>query len=398
VILPAGGAWGFASQVDAMSTSDSMLEIDAPEVVDEAGEPAAALPLAGSRESVVGSRKSAEGVEESEADEQEQRDSRPWHWRVLAATPGWLVSLAIHLGLVLLLAMLIVPAQPKSLGMFIQAFSTELEEIEFFEPVKIEAVDLQTTEMAIASVASTDVTSTSLASAADLGAVAATLRPDDVELPAGSEIGELFTGTTGRSMGSVLPSGAEKSAQFFGVKASGRRFVFIVDSSNSMRGGKFEAAKEELMYAIRRLSKEQAFYIIFFDQDAERMLLPPDTEPALLPVPAVNANINRAEQWVGTVVNELRTDPHDAVKFAIEMVPDAIYLLTDGKFTDRGQTERYLKSNNFIDEPLEGRRPKVVIHTICFWQKDGEETLQAIAKAYGGTYRFVPPERGMKKK
>jgi hypothetical protein len=152
------------------------------------------------------------------------------------------------------------------------------------------------------------------------------------------------------------------------------------------------------MYAIRRLSKDQAFYIIFFDQDGERMLLPPDTEPALLPVPAVNANINRAEQWVATVVHEGRTDPFDAVKFAVEMLPDAIYILTDGKFTDRGLTERWLKNNNIIDEPIEGRRPKVVIHTICFWQKDGEETLQAIAKAYGGTYRFVPPAPRMKKK
>ena len=380
-----------------MSASDSTLEIDAPQAfVDSAPpdppparrDPAPPPPVSDAKAAAV----------EEDGDADSPPDTRPWHRRLLASTPSWLVSLAIHLGLVLLLAMLLVPAQPKSLGVFLQSLSSELEEIELFEPVKMEVVNLQTTEMAVASVASIEVASTSVANAADLGAVAATLTPDDVDVPASSEIGELFTGAGGGKMGSVLPSGAEKSAQFFGVKASGRRFVFIVDSSNSMRGGKFAAAKEELMYAIRRLSKEQAFYIIFFDQDAERMLLPPDTEPELLPVPAVNANINRAEQWVGTVVNELRTDPYDAVKFAIEMVPDAIYLLTDGKFTDRGLTERYLKSNNIIDDPIEGRRPKVVIHTICFWQKDGEETLQAIAKDYGGTYRFVPPDRGIKKK
>jgi hypothetical protein len=385
-----------------MSSSDVALEIDAPEVLDDSAlqgaKPPPARPAERPAPAPPPASETTGAAEEEAGSEEAAADTRPWYRRLFDATPSWLVSLAIHLGLVVLLAMLIVPAQPKSLGMFLEAFSSELEEVEFFEPVKMEVVDLQTTEIVAASVASTDVTSTSLASAADLGAVAATLTPDDVEIPAGSEIGELFTGEAGRSMGSVLPSGAEKSAQFFGVKASGRRFVFIVDSSNSMIGGKFAAAKEELMYAIRRLSKEQAFYIIFFDRDAERMVLAPSTEPDLLPAPAVNVNINRAEQWVGAVVNEGRTDPHDAVKFAVEMLPDAIYLLTDGKFTDRGQTERYLKNNNIIDDPIEGRRPKVVIHTICFWQKDGEETLQAIAKDYGGTYRFVPPDRGMKKK
>ena len=388
-------------QAVSMSASDSTLEIDAPEDFGDSAEPAELRRQAPMEPPVIA--QPPVGVSDQEPCAEEAglpAEVRPWYQRVLAATPGWAVSLAIHAGLVLLLALLIVPAQSKSAGTFIQAFASEMDEqLEYFEPVKIEAVDLQTTQMVSASVAATDVTSSSLVGATDLGAVASSLSPaDELDLPAGTEIGELFTGSAGKAMGSVLPSGAEKTAQFFGVKATGRRFVFIVDSSNSMRGGKFEAAKEELMYAIRRLSKEQAFYIIFFDHNAERMVLPQDAEPGLLPVAAVNVNINGAEKWAGTVVNEGRTDPFDAVKFAIEMVPDAIYLLTDGKFTDRGQTERYLRNNNIIDDPIEGRRPKVVIHTICFGQKDGEETLRAIAKDYGGTYRFVPAGPGRKKK
>lgn len=30
-------------------------------------------------------------------------------------------------------------------------------------------------------------------------------------------------------------------------------------------------------------------------------------------------------------------------------------------------------------------------NTICFWQKEGEDTLKEIAKEFGGTYRCVPP-------
>jgi hypothetical protein len=145
------------------------------------------------------------------------------------------------------------------------------------------------------------------------------------------------------------------------------------------------------MYAIRRLSRDQAFYIVFFDHDADRMKLPPNTEPELLCVPATTENINKAEQWVKTVINEGRTDPYDAVKFALDIVPDAIYLLTDGIFTDRGQTERFLKANNILNDAIDGTRPKVVVHTVCFWDRAGEEPLQRIAKDYNGTYRYVPP-------
>src|SRR5687768_13257191 len=221
-----------------MSGSDMALEIDAPECVDHFVEPPevqpsklAAPPATGRSATKAGDQRP--GTEQTDA----QADPRPWHRRLIAGTPSWLVSLTIHLAIVLLLALLIVPARPKPLGMFLEALASEMEEIEFFEPVKIEVVDLQATEMIAASVSSAEVTSTSLADAADLGAVATTLTPDQVDVPVSGEIGELFTGTGGRSMGTILPSGADKSAQFFGVKATGRRFVFIVDSSNSMRGG-----------------------------------------------------------------------------------------------------------------------------------------------------------------
>ena len=313
-------------------------------------------------------------------------------WRALSLMPAWLVSLVVHLAAMLLMALLVVNIEQPLPGTIFEAVPTDMEEVTLLEPNQVQIIELQTPDVMAASVASSEITSASLADAVQLGAVAA-ISADSVDLSASSEVGELFTGDGGRAMGSSMPGNVAYGAQFFGVKATGRRFVFIVDSSNSMKGGKFDAAKEELMYAIRRLSKEQAFYVIFFDQNAERMLLLPDKEPALLPVPAINTNINACEKWVHTVEYELRTDPYDAVKFAIEMVPDAIYLLTDGKFTDRGKTERYLKEQNLIDDPIEGQRPKVVVHTICFWKKDGEETLQAIAKAYGGTYRFVPEEK-----
>jgi hypothetical protein len=133
--------------------------------------------------------------------------------------------------------------------------------------------------------------------------------------------------------------------------------------------------------------------VIFFDIDALRMFTTDNKEPENRPVPATAANIRKLEQWLPTVENERRTDPYDAVKFALEMLPDAIFILSDGQFTDGGRTVRYLAEKNIIDDPAEGYRPKVVIHTIGFYSKDGEVTLKGIAEAYKGTYRFVAPRR-----
>jgi hypothetical protein len=308
------------------------------------------------------------------------------------AIPSGLASMVIHAIAVLILALLTVAPHEKRLATILEGVVEEAEAAELFHPTTLQATELKD-ETLTSSITAADLTSTSVSDGGQLGALSASLSSSGVDLPAHAEIGELFAGDGSRRMGSSVGSDAGHAAQFFGVKAAGRRFVFIVDSSNSMRGGKFDAAKEELLYSIRRLNKDQAFYVIFFDQNAERMLLPPSKEPPLLPVPATTPNINRVEQWMKGVQNELHTWPYDSVKFALDMVPDAIYLLTDGKFTDKGRTEQFLKANNIIDDPVDGKKPKVVIHTICFWQNDGEETLQAIAKAYGGTYRFVAREK-----
>ena len=172
---------------------------------------------------------------------------------------------------------------------------------------------------------------------------------EDLQVDSVSDVGGLFNGDAPGMTESGMAT--LKGAEFFGVKAAGRKFVFVVDSSNSMKNGKFDAAKEELEYAIRRLSPEQLFYVVFFDQNAERMVLAPNVEPEVNVVAATSTNINRFVTWMKTVKNELKTNPYEAVKFALSLQPDAIYILSDGKFTDRGQTVRYLQEANVIDDP-----------------------------------------------
>jgi hypothetical protein len=76
--------------------------------------------------------------------------------------------------------------------------------------------------------------------------------------------------------------------------------------------------------------------------------------------------------------------------------PDAIYLLSDGEFTDRGTTASWLKTENLVEDEIGGTKPIVTIHTIGFYSEDNGE-LKDIADSYGGTYRFVPPPQNIGK-
>lgn len=320
-------------------------------------------------------------------------DARSWQFvaRLLRSTPSWLVSSIVHLLAILILALCTVEelSKPSDL-VLVSGVSDEAEPL-LVEPVHFDA-SLQNVSSISASAPSAEALGFS-----DVGDVSEVptqntgVAAGDLEVSPVGDVGDIF-GSRGSGMQAV--SFGKQGAEFFGVKAAGRKFVFIVDSSNSMRDGKFDDAKQELLYAIQRLTKSQNFYVIFFDADAERMRLFPNKEAEDYAVAATVENIKRTEKWVHSVELERGTNPYEAVKFALEMLPDAIYLLTDGQFTDKGKTVRFLKDNNIIDDPVEGRRPKVVVHTVGFYSRDGEENLLSISKAYGGTYRFVPrPDR-----
>lgn len=179
--------------------------------------------------------------------------------------------------------------------------------------------------------------------------------------------------------------------QFFSVRAGGKKFVYIVDSSHSMKGEKFATATEEVLYAINRLGSQQSFYVFFFDEITQPMKLPPEEESPKGPVQATKQNVKRASKWIKQVETGSNTHPFDAVRLALEMEPDAIFLLTDGQFSDNGKTEAYLRMKNALDKPIKGRQNKVIVHTIGLWDLSGQEALQRIAEFNSGTYRYVPP-------
>lgn len=162
------------------------------------------------------------------------------------------------------------------------------------------------------------------------------------------------------------------SANFYGIDANGADFVFVVDMSGSMTGTRFRRAKSELRRSIEALSPTQRYFIIFFSDDAWPM-------PADGLIEASEKNLTATRRWLKNAACQGGTNPLPALVDALRLEPDAIFLLSDGKFDP----------DTAVQVELAEPSPRVPIHTIGFASREGEPMLKAISQISGGTYRYV---------
>jgi hypothetical protein len=170
--------------------------------------------------------------------------------------------------------------------------------------------------------------------------------------------------------------GSPGTSEFFGVKAKGTRFVYIVDCSGSMSGPPFQKACAELIASIEDLTPGQQFFVMFFDNNTYAQFHPKE-ENAL--VAATKKNKERLRKWVQLRATGGGTFPGDALIRGLDLKPSAMFLLTDGDFDPQ-----------VVDEVRRHNKTKVMINTIAFMNSGGETLLQEIAKDSKGTYRFIP--------
>ena len=83
--------------------------------------------------------------------------------------------------------------------------------------------------------------------------------------------------------------------------------------------------------------------------------------------------------------------PTDALRFAIEKEPDAIYLLTDG--VTKVDVAKFLREENRVRDLINGEQVRVPIHTIAFYSLDGQQLLKQIAAENKGQFIYVPDPR-----
>jgi len=298
---------------------------------------------------------------------------------LLLALPAWLVSAIVHMVALLVLALCTFSNIAEKDEVFVSGSQVELQKELFEELAELQIESLQeldeTEDWSLAS----EVIDPGELAFANLGAPAEIETSDsigDLALPATTidEIGALF-GKDGDGMADIS-DGLAGAATFFGARARGRKFVFVVDNSNSMTRGRFETALNELAQTIEVMSPRQQFYVIFFSDTAYRMFHP---EPAPKLVPATDSNKERLRSWLYTVEMCLQTRGEEAIATALALKPDVIYILGDGAFTD--------KTTNKITAP---HNRSIPIHTVGMEVDPvGERQLRMIAQANNGTYRLV---------
>jgi hypothetical protein len=185
------------------------------------------------------------------------------------------------------------------------------------------------------------------------------------------------------AMSSTMGSGKRKladgeGAYYFGVEAAGEKFVFIIDSSRSMLGRRWNTAIFELTKTLGNLGPDQKFSVICFDVTARPLF----DQPTAYYKPTKKV-ISQISYWMKSLINGRDTRPAEAIDLAMKMAPDAIFILSDGEIRD--MTQELLKKANRGEDG----NPLIPIHTISLFSDEGKTTLEQIASENGGTFTVV---------
>lgn len=195
----------------------------------------------------------------------------------------------------------------------------------------------------------------------------------------------LGNGRERRGGGGARNGGRLGSALFFGTESKGDRFVFVVDNSSSMKGGRLEMAISELVKCVGGLTAKQLFYVIFVSDQTYPMFYPLP-EPDL--IPATPPNKKRLVEWLPKAIlaSGKNREMIKAMDMAAALRPHAVYLLWDGDL--RYSEKVRLDVMTHLTQPNQW---KFVIHTLGMGisSLDSEQNLSAIALAHGGIYRRI---------
>lgn len=303
--------------------------------------------------------------------------------------PPWAASLSVHAVILLVLALagFAVTPPPRPITL-----STATED-DFFDevtPLEMEPIDSEMLE---------ELTESAEPLLADLSEVSLDALPstDAIELASfettellPSDVGALMAEAAGgapAAEGKPTAKPGKQTASFFGSKATGDRFVFLIDNSGSMQRGRMETTMMELLKTVRSLSYSQSFYVIFYSDQAYPMFYPESVEEML---PATRENRDRLERWLHTVEICLGGALKDAMAMAEKLEPDAVYVLSDGDylFYERDGQRVMSSSLRKLTEPNDW---KFTINTLGMTVRDADdaEALTLIAQAHGGKFRNV---------
>ena len=184
--------------------------------------------------------------------------------------------------------------------------------------------------------------------------------------------------------GNVKGSGANgQQVTFGGTRGSGRKFLYILDRSDSMswRGGALmRNAVNDAVNSVRSLDPKKGanrFQIIVYNHNVEIF----EQNQKLIEV--TEANKTRAIRFLQSLVPAGGTNPEKALEAGVKMSPDVIFFLTDANEELTAQTLARIKS----------LRQQYKVKQICVVEFGNpsdpkKKTFRQLAGENGGSYVF----------
>lgn len=362
----------FASEdLDALLVGDTLCEdepcVDEPCDADLASDPAPAWLL--------------ESADSKERADTTTNSQRPW-WR---AGHVW-VSLAVHGAILVSLGMFVMTSVKPDILRAIVAGEVESDNVLTETPMEMPA-NMESATEAPAALQELLNPSPQLPGLDGLPSIAG-VGPALQSNPLSSGLTAGLSGTGGR--GGSTSSGLMAGTEFFGTKAVGNTFIYVVDASPSMqRDRAFDEAKREILRSLASMKPKQRFFIQFFGKEIEPLTFRGQSA-ATEPVPATKENLAKTIEWIERVpIQKDGRPPIDAIRAAIAMQPDGIFLLFDGDTKVNDWTGR-IRNQNISNDLFSDGSPTVPIHVIHFFREEFMADMQRLAKENSGTYRFVP--------
>lgn len=283
---------------------------------------------------------------------------------------AFLSSLVFHLVLVLTLALCVYNVGKPSQGLMLEAEvgESDVVSLDLTPPMELEMPQ-------------------ELAPQASAAEVALEVNLDDVlpepVVPDGlATEAALASATLGEVTERLSEPSRGRGASFFGSYAHGNRFVYVLDSSKSMRGDRWTYACNQLIDSLNGLKPGQEFFVICFDFEPSFMF---NARPDRIHYAEIdNQVVPRVRNWLRSRTLGGATMPAEALQYALRMNPDAIFLLSDGELQDA--------SVDMLRQ-INGRQStsrQIPIHTVHLFSREGRFTLQQIAMENGGS--FTPIE------
>lgn len=227
-------------------------------------------------------------------------------------------------------------------------------------------------------------------------------------------MGEGDLGSGGFGIGTGLGSGSGGGATFFGGKATGKRFLFIIDHSASMNDEQVELRNNELERSLSTLKGVQYHVVLFAGPaffaekgweavNANRIIGPEKTysfitkavddfefsgPPSALPRAkwrnATPENTKETMDYIRETDLIAGTDWEIAFRVGhyMEPPPDVIFFMSDG---GGGNDPSPILATN-------AKRGSPVINTVSMQTKVGAAQFSAVAKGTGGKFTVVDKE------